>query len=100
MLPHLSCRQHAEWRFPQQLKISLLDVEDILVTLILDGKVQGKVDQVNGRLELDTRSVHTLTILSKAVFDTLQTSADPLLTLVATRPSRIGRHSSPSSRTP
>lgn len=27
------------------------------MTLILDGKVNGKVDQVNGRLELDTRCV-------------------------------------------
>lgn len=41
----------------QQLSIPDSDVEDILVSLILDGKVQGKIDQVTQKLELDRQSV-------------------------------------------
>lgn len=37
----------------QQLKIPSSDVEDILVALILDDKIQGKIDQVAQRLDLD-----------------------------------------------
>lgn len=36
----------------KQLNVSIEEVEDLLVGLILDGKVQGKIDQVNGRLEV------------------------------------------------
>jgi hypothetical protein len=35
------------------LNVPTEDVEDLLVGLILDGKVKGKIDQVGGRLELD-----------------------------------------------
>jgi COP9 signalosome complex subunit 2 len=35
------------------LSISADEVEDILVALILDGKIKGQIDQVAGRLELD-----------------------------------------------
>lgn len=37
----------------QQLNVTPADVEDLLMSLILDGKVAGKIDQVNQRLELD-----------------------------------------------
>jgi COP9 signalosome complex subunit 2 len=40
-------------RREQQLNVSTAEVEDLLVCLILDGKIKGRVDQVNGRVELD-----------------------------------------------
>ena len=39
--------------FSQQLNVGTDEVEDLLVNLILDGKVKGKIDQVAGRLDLD-----------------------------------------------
>lgn len=41
--------------FQQQLTISSDDVEEILVALILDGRIKGQIDQVSGKLELDHR---------------------------------------------
>ncbi|KAI9624814.1 hypothetical protein KEM48_008706 [Puccinia striiformis f. sp. tritici PST-130] len=40
----------------RQLKISDIEVEEIMLLLILDGKIAGKLDQVNGVLELDDDS--------------------------------------------
>lgn len=37
----------------RQLGISSDEIEEILVSLILDEKVQGRIDQVSKRLELD-----------------------------------------------
>lgn len=37
----------------QQLNIETQEVEEILIELILDGKVKGKIDQQNGRVELE-----------------------------------------------
>jgi hypothetical protein len=37
----------------QQLKVSDSEVEEIMLLLILDKKISGKLDQVNGVLELD-----------------------------------------------
>lgn len=37
----------------QQLNIDAAEVEHLLVGLILDGKIKGRIDQINGRLELD-----------------------------------------------
>lgn len=34
------------------LNISVEEVEELLVTLVLDNKIQGKLDQVNGVVEL------------------------------------------------
>lgn len=34
------------------------DVEDLLVSLILDNRIDGHIDQVNGLLECRDRSVH------------------------------------------
>lgn len=39
------------------LGISVDEVEDILVALILDRKVSGRLDQVKGQLELDQQCV-------------------------------------------
>ncbi|KAI9205116.1 PCI domain-containing protein [Polychytrium aggregatum] len=44
----------------KQLNISPADVEEILVGLILDGKVNGQIDQVNQRLELHQESTDAL----------------------------------------
>ena len=49
---------HWIWRdteqvFIQQLSISVDEVEEILVALILDGRIRGQIDQVSGKLELD-----------------------------------------------
>jgi len=40
----------------EQLKIQLSDVETILVQLILDGEITGRIDQVNGVLDLTQRT--------------------------------------------
>ncbi|KAI8339421.1 PCI domain-containing protein [Chlamydoabsidia padenii] len=40
----------------KHLNISSEEVEEILVGLILDGKISGQIDQVSNRLELDQRS--------------------------------------------
>jgi COP9 signalosome complex subunit 2 len=44
----------------RQLRISREEVEDIVVTLVLDGKIQGKIDQKLGILELFRQYVHRL----------------------------------------
>ncbi|KAJ3122568.1 COP9 signalosome complex subunit 2 [Nowakowskiella sp. JEL0407] len=44
----------------KQLGIPLPDVEDLLVGLILDNKVHGRVDQINQRLELQEKTTDTL----------------------------------------
>lgn len=41
------------WCTKQQLSISSEEVEEILVSLILDERIRGKIDQVTGKLELD-----------------------------------------------
>jgi len=41
----------------QQLSIPDEQVEEIVVALILDEKIQGRIDQVTGRLELDRQYV-------------------------------------------
>ncbi|KAG1437884.1 hypothetical protein G6F56_012884 [Rhizopus delemar] len=40
----------------KQLNVPEPDVEELLVGLILDERISGKIDQVNHRLELDRRS--------------------------------------------
>jgi len=40
----------------EQLKIQMSDVETILVQLILDGEISGRIDQVNGVLDLTQRT--------------------------------------------
>ncbi|KAJ3295368.1 COP9 signalosome complex subunit 2 [Borealophlyctis nickersoniae] len=44
----------------KELNVDVKEVEDLLVGLILDGKVDGKIDQVNQRLELHSHSMDTL----------------------------------------
>lgn len=41
--------------YHQQLNVDLQEVEELLTGLILEGKVEGKIDQVGMRLELETR---------------------------------------------
>ena len=41
----------------QQLNVDKDEVEELLIGLILDGKVDGRIDQVTMRLELDKQSV-------------------------------------------
>ena len=45
----------------QQLNVDIEEVEELLVGLILEGKVEGRIDQVAMRLELDRKlvSYHT-----------------------------------------
>ncbi len=51
-----------EW---QELNIPEKDVEHLLVSLILDNRVQGHIDQVNQLLELGDRyALHSLSLLS------------------------------------
>ncbi|GAA97468.1 uncharacterized protein L969DRAFT_604511 [Mixia osmundae IAM 14324] len=42
--------------FAKQLGIADVDMESILTTLIMDGKINGKIDQVTQRLTLDKRA--------------------------------------------
>ncbi|KAI8812148.1 PCI domain-containing protein [Cladochytrium replicatum] len=44
----------------KHLNIPMQDVEDLLIGLILDNKVDGKIDQVNERLELNQQSTGVL----------------------------------------
>lgn len=41
----------------RQLNVEKDEVEELLIELILEGKVEGKIDQVAMRLELDRKSV-------------------------------------------
>lgn len=41
----------------QQLNVDKDEVEELLIGLILDGKVDGRIDQVTMRLELDKQFV-------------------------------------------
>ena len=54
-LAHLAVRSRAAHL--QQLRIAAEEVEDILVSLILDDKIQGRIDQVTQRLEIDRQFV-------------------------------------------
>jgi COP9 signalosome complex subunit 2 len=42
---------------PKQLNVDANEVEELLIDLILEGKIDGKIDQVNMRLELDKQYV-------------------------------------------
>jgi PCI domain len=41
----------------KQLNVNANEVEELLIDLILEGKIDGKIDQVNMRLELDKQCV-------------------------------------------
>jgi len=41
----------------KQLNVDTAEVEELLIGLILEGKVEGRIDQVGMRLELDRKSV-------------------------------------------
>lgn len=43
--------------FLKQLNVEIEEVEELLIGLILEGKVEGRIDQVGMRLELDRKSV-------------------------------------------
>lgn len=42
----------------QQLNVDIAEVEDLLIGLILEGKVEGKIDQVAMRLEIDQQCAY------------------------------------------
>jgi len=48
----------------QQLNVDKDEVEELLIGLILDGKVEGRINQVTMRLELDKQSVLCVTSFS------------------------------------
>lgn len=41
----------------KQLNVDVQEVEELLIGLILEGKVEGRIDQVGMRLELETKLV-------------------------------------------
>lgn len=47
--------------FLKQLNVDIQEVEELLIGLILEGKVDGRIDQVGMRLELDRKYVLMLT---------------------------------------
>lgn len=53
----LSYSKKTCFRKIQQLNIPEQDVEDLLVRLILDNKISGRIDQINHRLELSRQYV-------------------------------------------
>ena len=50
----------------QQLNVEIAEVEELLIGLILEGKVDGRIDQVGMRLELDRAYVSTSPTVSRA----------------------------------
>ena len=47
-----------DYSYPlKQLNVDANEVEELLIDLILEGKIDGKIDQVNMRLELDKQYV-------------------------------------------
>lgn len=56
-----------------QLNVDVIEVEDLLVGLILEGKVEGKIDQVGMRLELEQQQS-----LAKRRYNALSKWADAL----------------------
>ena len=54
----------------QQLNVDANEVEELLIDLILEGKIDGKIDQVNMRLELDKQYAF-LSHLRSSLFNTL-----------------------------
>jgi hypothetical protein len=44
----------------KQLNVDSNEVEELLIDLILEGKIDGKIDQVNMRLELDKQCASSL----------------------------------------
>lgn len=50
----------------QQLGITSDEIEEILVSLIMDDKIQGRIDQVARRLDLDRQFVRLAAYLSLA----------------------------------
>lgn len=46
----------------QQLNVEIHEVEDLLIGLILEGKVDGRIDQVGMRLELDKMYVRKISL--------------------------------------
>lgn len=47
----------------KQLNVERDEVEEILIDLILEGKVQGRIDQVGMRLEIDRQYVISILTL-------------------------------------
>jgi hypothetical protein len=50
------------YNLSQQLNVEIQEVEELLIGLILEGKVEGRIDQVGMRLELDRKSVPSFRI--------------------------------------
>lgn len=61
------------YNLSQQLNVEIQEVEELLIGLILEGKVEGRIDQVGMRLELDRKSVPFLRIRVYMWFITLMT---------------------------
>lgn len=97
---------------PQQLGISDEQVEEIIVALILDDKIHGRIDQVTGRLDLDKQCVELFLFRCRSPhrggsgdsstrprFDALPRAAAPPSRRAGTKPSTAGRpNSRPSTR--
>ena len=47
----------SRYNLSQQLNVEIQEVEELLIGLILEGKVEGRIDQVGMRLELDRKLV-------------------------------------------
>lgn len=66
----------------QQLNIEMAEVEELLIELILDGKVKGKIDQRNARVELEqtgtmgSERYHQLSTWSRHISNLSRTIVD------------------------
>ena len=56
----LHARRDTQLTMVKQLNVERDEVEEILIDLILEGKVQGRIDQVGMRLEIDRQYVISL----------------------------------------
>lgn len=61
----------------KELNIEVHELENLLVSLIIDGRVQGKIDQVNNRLILDSSGAET----EEAKYSAIQHWSDELFRL-------------------
>ncbi|CAG9461106.1 unnamed protein product [Pedinophyceae sp. YPF-701] len=78
-------RVSVEWA-ARQLKVSTDDVESLLVSLILDGKLDGRIDQTTGTLEVRGQGQAAVAAATTAAAKVAATSQAPKAGAAATAP--------------
>jgi COP9 signalosome complex subunit 2 len=60
----------------KQLNIETEEVEELLIGLILEGKVEGRIDQVGMRLELDRKYVRRVSVIARKLINVYRQSLE------------------------